>query len=268
MDVSDPSSVFTFCDEEKITEDFLCQICWCVLNEPVTTSCCQIMFCKKCISPVDKCPICLNNDLNFYPPPKIVTNKINSLKVQCKLCLKVFNNSDSLKHLDICPTLNYSKCSECDFMGSESELQIHIEKCLLIKKFNEEKSFFNIYIETLQEDIESLKKENESLNEYIKTLQEYIKSSENKNKSEENQIKSLKNEIKSLQQEIKRLKTITSNQESSVNLSKKGDSNSSTLLNKKMNPKVIKNLIDKAREERIKKREEILKRRGIQIKKR
>lgn len=163
----DFNSLYTFCKEDEIPEEFFCPICCYVLKEAITTACCQIMFCKNCITRVDKCPICSNQNFNIFPPPKYVTNKINSIQVQCKICKEGFIQSNIIQHLKECIEIHFIKCDGrslgCNFVGSKDDIKEHQEKCFFIngkdfiKMYNEERKMLYSNIDELKEEIKELK---------------------------------------------------------------------------------------------------------------
>lgn len=162
---------FEFVNEDSISEDLFCPICHSVLIQPVTTSCCQNMFCKKCISVTQNkeknCPLCDVKGFTVYPPPKCVTNQINSLKVKCQICKMDFELYNFQVHLKICKNEHSKSCEGeslgCKFRGNEKPLKEHEKNCFyiigkdFILNFKEENELLGIKIIALENEIKELK---------------------------------------------------------------------------------------------------------------
>ncbi|XP_028419249.1 E3 ubiquitin-protein ligase NRDP1-like [Dendronephthya gigantea] len=92
--------------ENKVNQNFLCQICFNDLKEPVVCLINQHCFCRSCITKhlenFKTCPTCADELTveTLAEPPRMVKNLINELKIRCvyidRGCLEVVQ----LQHLD------------------------------------------------------------------------------------------------------------------------------------------------------------------------
>jgi len=96
---------FTLVENQPDIPSLTCSICLELMKDPVLHSACGNLFCAKCIKDVSQCPLCRGTlDANsFVPAPKMVTNKIASIKVSCDRChttmsLEAFNE----RHKNTC----------------------------------------------------------------------------------------------------------------------------------------------------------------------
>jgi len=148
-------------------ESYLCPVCSVIMKNPVIHCCCGNSFCSDCIKSVSSCPLCRKEttEKDYAPAPKLITNKIKSFKVVCKLCretmtYEAFTGSHKKNCSFLCPfgcgeTVSRStfekhckdgKCKNyllscpasesplsCKWHGhGGAEYEEHISKCILV----------------------------------------------------------------------------------------------------------------------------------------
>ena len=123
----------------EIDDEMLCPICHDPLAEPVLHQKCANMFCRGCLDGWRKtgktCPICrdtLNDgDIN-HVVPRIVTNKLQSLRVRHTPCGTELPRSGLAGHRDVCP-LSVISCTAaeygCEWRAARNTLAQHHLSC-------------------------------------------------------------------------------------------------------------------------------------------
>ena len=100
-----------FADPDRISSVLKCQICFCILENPLVLKKCEHIFCDYCINDwLDrkrKCPICREevsivreNDLSIAP--LYVRQMVNELQVICEICNKQMNLENLKEHQKSC----------------------------------------------------------------------------------------------------------------------------------------------------------------------
>ena len=136
--------------DKKNSDDLICPICFCILNEPLNCSDRNNShsFCKTCLNIFlkgnNKCPTC---KLKFEF--KINTEKINNLNnlvFKCMFynegCNAILSYSDYLNHINNCEynntkyecnimKYNYTKkdFEKCGFLGNRFDIENHFQSC-------------------------------------------------------------------------------------------------------------------------------------------
>ena len=132
--------------EENIDQEFICNICHDVLEDPLMVANCQHLFCSKCIRdcikvhgicPQDRSPVSINK---LVEPIRLVRNLINKLKIRCKSnsdgCDRVLPVGQLHDHYDRCeanPENKGIKCF-CEVEFGITEWDQHKQSCLDFQK--------------------------------------------------------------------------------------------------------------------------------------
>ena len=66
----------------KPDQDFFCQICGEIANEPHQSNCCSSLLCRSCI-PESECPICLKSGICKSYPDRRSQRRIQQMEVIC-----------------------------------------------------------------------------------------------------------------------------------------------------------------------------------------
>ena len=126
-------------------EEYVCQVCTNVLQEPHLTECCGQHFCKGCLESWFKkslgervCPHCREVDF-VHIVSKPLQRKINELKVfcsnhdkGCKVTLKLeeLKSHLSLSNASGCGYVSIACPNECDMSVFRGEMDLHLKKCM------------------------------------------------------------------------------------------------------------------------------------------
>jgi len=159
MAALEKKSSFTYLEETPNIKDLECHICLEPLIDPVVHSECQVMFCRSCISVVQKCPTCdkILDNSKLAPVPKYIIGLLDALKVKCPGCNNTIERRFFKEHIPNCPIPCSLGCGErvppvnqssheastcgnfpvhcpakdkyCQWQGLRKELEIHIKIC-------------------------------------------------------------------------------------------------------------------------------------------
>ena len=128
--------------DQNIDQEFICNICHDVLEDPLMISSCQHLYCSKCIRdcikvhgvcPQDRSPVSI---VKLVEPIRLVKNLINKLKIRCKTssggCDSVLTLGELHKHLDKCPENPENKQMKCfcKKVFTSEEFESHKSSCL------------------------------------------------------------------------------------------------------------------------------------------
>jgi len=96
-------------EEERCEKEGLqCPVCMSPFQEPMMhLSCCQL-FCSACLSSLAACPLCRAAVASRTTDvlPRLITNKLDALKIRCKECDEVLERRELAKHQEEnCPSL-------------------------------------------------------------------------------------------------------------------------------------------------------------------
>jgi len=107
-------SSFIYAEESPNMKDLECHICLEPLVDPIIHSDCQVMFCKECIAPLQKCPTCdkILDHAKLAPVPKFIVGLLDSLKVKCPICDKFIERRIYKTHIQNCPVPCVMGCGE------------------------------------------------------------------------------------------------------------------------------------------------------------
>ncbi|CAF3483609.1 unnamed protein product [Rotaria socialis] len=150
---------FAYMDEDSINAELKCSICFDPFTNPVTTSCCNNVFCLSCIEKVLKkkpvCPLCCHEPLSrihIKLPDLIIFSSLYQLLVKCESCgesniQRGFFN----EHINVsCPKIKVT-CSgvdlKCEWVGPRDQLASHITSC----NFEYMRPIFGQFISTTKE---------------------------------------------------------------------------------------------------------------------
>lgn len=135
---------YEYMDEKSISEDLLCPLCTDPLEEPLSANQCGHAFCRKCIhqtfQTMSNCPTCRHPlSLDDFHPVNIrpFLNQLNQLLVKCTICSETNIQRGNFKdHMVKCIKADVSCPAadiKCDWKGQRTQLQDHIETCVLMK---------------------------------------------------------------------------------------------------------------------------------------
>jgi len=98
---------FVYVEETPGISELECHICLDPLTDPVVHSDCQVMFCKECIAPYQKCPTCDKplDQSKLAPVPKFILNLLESFKVKCPSCNEGIERRLITDHISKCAVL-------------------------------------------------------------------------------------------------------------------------------------------------------------------
>lgn len=123
---------------DSFGQDLVCQICLCVLQDPLECKTCQSSFCTQCISTWklnrNKCPN--NCELSLHTSHKYLRSALESLHLKCinaELgCEKVVTLGNISKHENKKCEFRMAKCrySNCGEIFKCGEIEAHEENCL------------------------------------------------------------------------------------------------------------------------------------------
>jgi hypothetical protein len=68
--------------DKKSVSDFDCPICYNIMIDVYETNACGHLYCKSCISKLDKCAICMQT-CSGYHESKYLQRKLFEFKVSC-----------------------------------------------------------------------------------------------------------------------------------------------------------------------------------------
>jgi len=187
-------------------EGLQCAVCLEPLREPVTHNSCGQMYCSACVSELTNCPQCrgLLKDKIGRNIPRVITNKLNELKVVCSICSKVVERSELRAHIRLCPIECFSGCGEkvapaqfdshslacpavvvpcdaadvmCDWRGARSALKEHLLSCTYSKL----RAFISVLVGrvgTLEANVrqlqQQLQQQQEQLQQELQHQQEHL----------------------------------------------------------------------------------------------
>ena len=133
------SRVVGMSDEDL--EEFLCDICQQIFNNPVVTQCCLQMYCKSCIeewlSHQNTCPHDrkLMTTSHITPAPRFALNLLNKLKIKCEFeergCSLLTTIGDSYRHLEECDHKPEPNCKTCGLIKTVGEEHNCIESLVI-----------------------------------------------------------------------------------------------------------------------------------------
>jgi len=111
---------------EMINKELECGICLEICYEAVETSCCNNLYCQKCISGIKNCPTCRVHNFRLYPS-KVARRMISKLPAQCKHCEDEMERGLLGTHKLQCDALEH-KCSveNCGFAALKDDFVEHI----------------------------------------------------------------------------------------------------------------------------------------------
>eukprot|EP01102_Stenamoeba_stenopodia_P009393 TRINITY_DN2765_c0_g1_i1.p1 TRINITY_DN2765_c0_g1~~TRINITY_DN2765_c0_g1_i1.p1 ORF type:complete len:278 (+),score=48.80 TRINITY_DN2765_c0_g1_i1:155-988(+) len=117
--------------QETPEDSFTCPICLDYLSNATEVSCCYGCFCKACIEPLSKCPLCrkqiTTSSLRANVP---IQRLVNALKITCQYCSKQTDRGSLMSHLLVCEMAPPDGiCGYCDASVPSAALDYHKEKC-------------------------------------------------------------------------------------------------------------------------------------------
>ena len=97
---------YTYCNEEEISEDLNCPICYEPMIEAVMHSSpqCRNSFCRHCLVSLADCPLCrskLQAD-DVTSVPRMMHNLLNSISIVCSFCKSQMQRSNWPAHRLVC----------------------------------------------------------------------------------------------------------------------------------------------------------------------
>ena len=109
-----------------------CSICLHTVREPYLVDCCGYRFCKTCIDPVKRCPLC-NGQFSSVIPDKLLQRTLNQKLVYCthKLegCLWIGQLSKVEEHQIKCPRKPVT-CEFCKkYQAPKEKMKQHQKSC-------------------------------------------------------------------------------------------------------------------------------------------
>jgi hypothetical protein len=162
--------------ENSVDEEFVCNICHDVLEEPLMVSHCEHLYCSQCIRecvkvrgvcPQDRSRITINQ---LVEPPRIVNNLLNKLRIKCRTgsgsgggggqgCQEVLLLGELVAHHDKCAanTDNKVKCF-CNQEMAINHFNTHKASCVEHQKnaLKVAKSQLKTYSETYYDFAEQM----------------------------------------------------------------------------------------------------------------
>jgi hypothetical protein len=115
---------------------FLCQICSCLVIDPMNCKNCERIFCKKCIKDYSRYTnLCKNRcRLELTPLSRLLRNIFEQIKIKCsfyyKGCNEYLNCQNFYEHVNLCKYGPFKcKNSNCFFIDSEEKVIEHSLCC-------------------------------------------------------------------------------------------------------------------------------------------
>ena len=106
-------------------QNFTCGICLELAEDAVETTCCHQLFCKKCTTDIDSCPICRKH--LEVGPSHFVRRIIGQIKKPCLFCEDLFELGEMKSHQERCGKRPVQCLFDfCDFSGSKVEFLDHL----------------------------------------------------------------------------------------------------------------------------------------------
>jgi hypothetical protein len=146
--------------DDKIAEEYLCEVCRSPLQNPVTGNCDHV-FCEKCIDIESNCPTC-NEKVSEISKIKLkrFLALLDKIKIVCKGCNQEMERGEFSSHKELCPLVCPKECGliisrklwhyhsshcdrmikpctaaefSCSWIGPKAELEEHIKTCPIEK---------------------------------------------------------------------------------------------------------------------------------------
>ena len=176
--------------DSSIFKEFICPICTDILEDPVTTSRCDHLFCRQCLTSALEasdglCPCCKVDARGPFKPINR-TAKTFWLKLQfsCRFksqgCEDIIDLENFLRHISEC---KFQKCAECGFKKSFGHVCIDQLKLVISEKDSKISNIETALlakdskISNLETEIQEIKRELQQLkltNEVVAPKQEII----------------------------------------------------------------------------------------------
>ena len=122
----DGPNLFSYFSASSLSDDrWCCPICLEIFEDAVETSCCNNLFCEKCIKMARTCPLC-NKPMSGHLKPNIpIRRLVLELNINCpnNECKSIVRRCDQERHI-----------SDCDF--TPVACPNNVEQCGLIKRKN------------------------------------------------------------------------------------------------------------------------------------
>uniref|UniRef100_A0A0G4H691 RING-type domain-containing protein n=1 Tax=Chromera velia CCMP2878 TaxID=1169474 RepID=A0A0G4H691_9ALVE len=161
----------------EVPNHFLCEICQCVVLEPLEHAKCQRAFCKACIEewiPKGKtCPHCRQDASikDFNALHRVLREQLGELKLKCKnapACSSVVALSGLDKHEKSC-TVSACAVPGCSFKGFPKDVEAHMK--------NTAEAHVNLLLATLKKKDAELKQKETELKKKDQEIQKLKKES-------------------------------------------------------------------------------------------
>ena len=110
-----------------LLDSFVCPICLDYSVDPVTSSCCEAIYCKECVKNIKRCSICRTENCEFKES-LFAKRLINTIEAVCDCGYKC-TRGDLNEHQKKCEiTLISCPISECQMKIKRIECFDHIRK--------------------------------------------------------------------------------------------------------------------------------------------